>query len=173
MDDTLLLLLHHRRKKRQLERRWYVRPINEGRLLTGQFHTLVAQLELKDPEWYFKYFRMTPMKFHELAEMLKCELLKPGTHKMPIGPSERLALTLRARRIVENAFGIMCSQWQIFNRRIEGDPTTVDKIVKAVVCLHNYLKKNENSNGIYAPSSLIDREDANGDTHEGDWRTSM
>ena len=46
--DLLLLYLHYRREKiKKPQRQWYVRPVNERRFLTGQFHTSVAELWLK------------------------------------------------------------------------------------------------------------------------------
>ena len=45
----------------------------------------------------------------------------------------------RARRIIENTFGIMASKFRIFRRAIIAN-TEVTKITKAACCLHNYLK---------------------------------
>lgn len=46
----------------------------------------------------------------------------------------------RARRIVENAFGILASQWRIYQRVIGVHPENVEKIVKATTILHNFLR---------------------------------
>ncbi|XP_024886829.1 protein ANTAGONIST OF LIKE HETEROCHROMATIN PROTEIN 1-like [Temnothorax curvispinosus] len=45
----------------------------------------------------------------------------------------------RARRVVENAFGIMASKWRIYRKPINASLKTIESIVKATVCLHNFL----------------------------------
>lgn len=45
----------------------------------------------------------------------------------------------RARRVVENAFGIMASKWRIYRKPINASLKTTESIVKATVCLHNLL----------------------------------
>ena len=45
----------------------------------------------------------------------------------------------RARRIVENAFGILAQRFRMFDRRIHMDDHYVIKIVNATCVLHNYL----------------------------------
>lgn len=57
----------------------------------------------------------------------------------------------RARRVVENAFGIMVQKWRLFLRPIEGDVDNVVHVVKAACCLHNYIKSTCNTN--YATTS--------------------
>lgn len=45
----------------------------------------------------------------------------------------------RARRVVENAFGIMVSKWRIYRKPINAPLKTCESIVKATVYLHNFL----------------------------------
>lgn len=48
----------------------------------------------------------------------------------------------RARRVVENAFGILSARFRIFRRAISIDINNVDIIVLACCALHNYLSTN-------------------------------
>ena len=48
----------------------------------------------------------------------------------------------RARRTVENAFGIMSARFRVFWQPICIEPTKVDAVVKACVVLHNFLRSN-------------------------------
>ena len=56
----------------------------------------------------------------------------------------------RARMCVENAFGILCQCWRLFDRRKPLDPVNVDKVVQACCCLHNFLTEDKDVNEIYA-----------------------
>lgn len=48
----------------------------------------------------------------------------------------------RARRVVENAFGILAAQWRIYHRVIGVSHENVDAVVKATVALHNFQRWN-------------------------------
>lgn len=47
----------------------------------------------------------------------------------------------RARRVVENAFGILSQRWRVFHTKIAVKPERVVSIVKATTILHNMLQK--------------------------------
>jgi hypothetical protein len=47
----------------------------------------------------------------------------------------------RARNVVENAFGILTSRWQIFKQSLSVHPNKVDAIVLATCILHNFHLK--------------------------------
>ena len=80
----------------------------------------------------------------------------------------------RARRIIENSFGIMASKFRIFRRPIIANPEKVTKITKAACCLHNYLKISEScspsSQRHYCPPGYADHEDRSGNLIPGNWR---
>lgn len=78
----------------------------------------------------------------------------------------------RARRIIENTFGILGAKWRIFRKPINCEVQTVINIVKSTVCLHNFVKKNDNQNR-YVPPGYVDTENENGDIVYGDWRKDM
>ena len=61
----------------------------------------------------------------------------------------------RARRVVENAFGIMSSRFRILRTPLLLNYTNSISVVKAVVTLHNYLIINCNSNHMYFDPNLL------------------
>ncbi|CAG5016035.1 unnamed protein product [Parnassius apollo] len=45
-----------------------------------------------------------------------------------------------ARKVVENAFGILAKKFRLYNRRIQLHPDNADKVVMTTCILHNYIK---------------------------------
>ncbi|XP_071652211.1 uncharacterized protein [Temnothorax longispinosus] len=66
----------------------------------------------------------------------------------------------RARRTIENAFGILSSRWRILRNNIIADVENVEKIAAATVCLHNFLRISEERvpayERVYCPSFFVD-----------------
>lgn len=60
----------------------------------------------------------------------------------------------RARRVVENAFGILSNRFRIDHTTITGGVQLADRIVKATVVLHNFLLTKNDNSGL--PSSSFD-----------------
>lgn len=77
----------------------------------------------------------------------------------------------RARRCVENSFGILTAKFICFARPLLCFPERAQKIVSACCVLHNhFLKTNRNS---YCPPHFADYYDENGRLVEGAWRTKV
>ena len=78
----------------------------------------------------------------------------------------------RARRIIQNAFGIATSRFRIFRRPIIANTEKVILITKSVVALHNFLMKkcsSQSENYSYCPPSYIDQESRSG-VVPGNWK---
>ena len=75
----------------------------------------------------------------------------------------------RARRVIENCFGILTARWRIFRQPIRAAVSLVQKVVQATVCLHNYSRLTDNV--MYCPVGFVDSEDSSGEIREGEWRT--
>ncbi|KAG0413039.1 hypothetical protein HPB47_009804 [Ixodes persulcatus] len=76
----------------------YVRDIFDKRTVFGEFYHLVQELRESDPEYHFQYFRMTKASFDKLLGLVHDRLVHAPTHRSPISPAERLAITLSERR---------------------------------------------------------------------------
>jgi len=81
----------------------------------------------------------------------------------------------RARRVVENAFGILGSRWRVLRGRMCVCPETAEKVVLAACALHNYLMTpTEGSTSIYCPDGMADTEDTqSGTVIAGSWRADV
>ncbi|KAH7980783.1 hypothetical protein HPB49_019216 [Dermacentor silvarum] len=75
----------------------------------------------------------------------------------------------RARRCVENAFGVIASRFRFFRRAINLQPQNADYVVMACCVLHNFLRDDV----IYMTANYVDSEDAYGNITSGQWRTTQ
>lgn len=80
----------------------------------------------------------------------------------------------RARRTIENTFGILTQRWRRLRNPIIGNVETCEEILMATVVLHNFLQKGEEDIPLeerrYSPSGFVDWEDDEGNDHPGKWR---
>ncbi|XP_066596251.1 uncharacterized protein [Prorops nasuta] len=79
---------------------------------------------------------------------LKTYLLRPYPGKQL--DNEKIIFNYRlsrARRVVENAFGILSQKFRIYNKRIQAKPENVDLTVLATCVLHNFIKEIDGNNG--------------------------
>ena len=72
----------------------------------------------------------------------------------------------RARRIIENSFGILVARFRIYKRPINSTPDRVVAFVKATIVLHNFLRAKESS--VYCPPQFTDGEDGEGNIDNGE-----
>lgn len=72
---------------------------------------------------------------------LMCNLMRPFPRENNITQNKRIFnyRLCRARRVVENAFGILSVRWRVYKRPFECKVDTVIRVVKATCVLHNYL----------------------------------
>ncbi|XP_039866215.1 protein ANTAGONIST OF LIKE HETEROCHROMATIN PROTEIN 1-like [Simochromis diagramma] len=109
---------------------------------------------------------MPHMLFGDDAYRLQPDLMKPYPFRN-LNTEQRIYnyRLSRARRVVENAFGILANRFRVFRTTICLDPDKVVTIIFACLCLHNYLR--DNRSDAYVPPGYVDSEDANHQLVEG------
>ena len=110
------------------------------------------------------------------AFQLKPHLLKPypgggDGDEMKTIYNYRLS---RARRVIENAFGIAAARFRIFRNPIIAKVETVTLVTKAVILLHNFLMKTQCHDDLYnyCPPGFVDTE-CNTRRIPGHWREDV
>ncbi|CAH1963574.1 unnamed protein product [Acanthoscelides obtectus] len=103
---------------------------------------------------------------------LKTSLLKRYPNEPTIAEKIYNCRFTRARRIVENAFGILVSRFRILAKPIQLQEETAIKMIRTTCELHNWLRKS--SLHTYTPPGSIDYEDiVNFTTNLGTWRSEI
>lgn len=99
---------------------------------------------------------------------LSTKLLKPYPHRNLDNKMKIFNYRLsRARRVVENAFGILANRFRVFLTTIRLSPDKVQSLILATCCLHNYMV----SNNKHAYISALDKEDSQHTVTAGMWRS--
>ena len=102
------------------------------------------------------------------AFALDDNLMKPYSYRSANGDEKVFNYRLsRARRIVENAFGILSSRFRILLRTLELDVENAMEVVRACLALHNYLITKKDK--AYVTSGFMDSENSNGNVVPGLW----
>lgn len=143
-----------------------------GILKSTKFYRKLMEKELKLPQASLlpgtntlaPYIFIADSAFALNEHILKPYPQKSITHQMRIF-NYRLS---RARRVVENVFGILASRFRVFQKPILVDIQNVDKIIMASCYLHNFLRQKSVN---YITNSCIDNEDVeNYILQPGQWR---
>ena len=74
----------------------------------------------------------------------------------------------RARRVIENTFGILAARWRIYHSPIIASIENAEGYVLATITLHNYLRLTDNA--VYTPVGFVDSQALSGEIRPGEWR---
>ncbi|XP_065642823.1 uncharacterized protein LOC136074434 [Hydra vulgaris] len=105
---------------------------------------------------------------------LKNDLMKPYPKEI-LSLKERIYnyRLSRARRIIENTFGILAARCRIFRKPIIANKKTVVNVTKAATALHNYLMHRQfEPLNQYCPLGFVDYETSSG-LLAGEWRSNV
>ncbi|XP_046665756.1 uncharacterized protein LOC124357762 [Homalodisca vitripennis] len=108
------------------------------------------------------------------AFALSDSLMKPYSGYHPQGSPERIYnyRLSRARRVVENAFGILASVFRVLRKPLLLETENAKWVVMACVYLHNFLRRSASSSRLYCPVGALDTEE-NGEVTPGTWRNEV
>lgn len=103
------------------------------------------------------------------AFALRKNIMKPFPGAL-LPPSQRIFSyrLSRARRVIENAFGIMSAKFRVFRSPIHVDAAKTRKITLACCALHNFLITRKSS--AYLTPGTLDRTGKHGEHIAGSWR---
>ena len=88
---------------------------------------------------------------------LKTYLMKPFPMRNQNDDQRIFSYRLsRARRIIENVFGIMSMRFRVLRTSINLEPSKVEKIILAIIALHNLLRRQSTED--YLPQGSVDQD---------------
>lgn len=138
--------------------------ISDGGVLecTTFFRKLIKnELKIPQPAKPANSEKLLPYVFiGDEAFSLRNDFLKPYSQKELDRDKRVFNYRLsRARRIIENTFGILVSRFRIFNQPINLKLENIEKVVMATCVLHNYLRKKRGDNYIHMNLDIDDGDD--------------
>jgi len=98
-------------------------------------------------------------------------LMKVYLGQHPKGSKEQIFnyTICRARRVVENVFGLKSSVFWVLRKTMLLEPEKAQLVAMTIACLHNFLRRISDSAAIYTPPGMFDYEE-NSRVIEGSWR---
>lgn len=146
-----------------------------GVFATCKFGKAILQDTLQFPEDSSIASNKLPFYFvADDAFPLNKRIMKPYVPRKPkqLTDAERIFnyRLSRARRVVENAFGILCSKFLCLRRTMLCGPARAQNIISACCYLHNFFITK--SRETYAPFTFADHY-VDGQLVEGSWRSIL
>lgn len=140
----------------------YGKQSDGGTLATSEFGVRLNRGKLALPEAKSPSGFPTALPHVFVADEafpLMKNMMRPYPGKK-VGPAERIYnyRLSRARRIVENAFGILAARFRVFHRTLDQRPQTADKIIQATCVLHNMLQRRKTSSCIANDNEDLEEE---------------
>lgn len=135
-----------------------------------------GQMNIPKPDSFYKGGPDLPyIIVGDEAFLLKSYLLRPYSGKNNLTTEQSIFnyRFSRARRMIENSFGILASQWRVYRKPIISSVETAMTIVQGTICIHNWLRRRDMEKDNYISPGMLDKETAEGDYIRGSWRTIM
>ena len=93
----------------------------------------------KDGEPFILSYYMVGDEIFQLKDYLMRPYPGARSGKFPIDQAIFNYRLSRARRVIENSFGILVARWRLFHKPIRADKENITSYILAGVALHNYL----------------------------------
>ena len=130
-------------------------------------------LKLPDPQPLPGGNKLSPyVLLTDDAFPLQTHIMKPFSGHHEKGTSQRLYnyRHSRARRVVENAFGLLASVFRVFRKPLMISLENAEIVTKTCIHLHNFLRRSKTSRTLYCPVGTLDNETRDGNIIPGSWR---
>ena len=119
-----------------------------------------GQLNLPDAE-YLEGCNFDPLPYFLIGDEIfpiRTWLMRPIPGKLSLAEQicDNFNHISRARRVIENTFGILVARWRLYRTPIVASVESAESYVLATLALHNYLRPTDNAT--YTTKGLVDSE---------------
>ena len=136
------------------------------------FHEAIEKDLLRIPESCPLPNDDTPVPYHLIGDdafALKTWMMKPFSHQSQVHEEKIFSYRLsRARRVVENAFGLLSARMRVFGTTMNLRPSTAKIVTMSACVLHNYMLDR-----LGTSSFEVDTEDGQHNVVGGTWRRNL